>query len=91
MKIAHELLSHDILYLGWATVSYHKAQMRYAQYSPGYMLGAKLTGPDIRPIYEQETMSIVQPRSFCGIWQLHALASVIRVPIMSLYPAIVPP
>ena len=53
--------------------------MRYAQYSPGYILGTKLIIPDIRRNCEQETMSIVQPSSFCEIWQLHALTSVIRV------------
>ena len=33
-------------------------------------------------------MNIIHPNSFCGIWQIHALASVFDTPIRSLYPGL---
>ena len=93
MRIAHELLWHDDIYLDHcflAQGSHSKGKpalpMVYAQYSPRYVPGTKLTALDIRTIYEEETMTIVHPNSYCGIWQIHAFSSAIGTPIRALYP-----
>ena len=43
---------------------------------------------DIRTIYEQEVLAIIRPGSYCGIWQVHAMASVMGTPFHSLYPGL---
>ena len=91
MRIAHELLArrhldHCFLAQGSHSKGTPALPMVYAQYSPRYVPGTKLTALDIRTIYEEETMTIVHPNSYCGIWQIHAFSSAIGTPIRTLYP-----
>ena len=58
----------------------------YASYSPDIDPGAVLTAAVIERIYEDEVLKIREPNSFCGIWQVHTLSSVIQDPIKTLYP-----
>ena len=64
---------------------------RYATYSPGYNPDNDLTPKEIERLYEDEVLEIIKPNSYCGIWQLHALATVLECPIRSIYPGNGPP
>ena len=59
---------------------------QYAQYSPVYIPGRRLNKNAIRDIYRNEVMQIRRNREYMGIWQFHALASVLNSPIQSVYP-----
>ena len=97
VRIVREMLLHDDDYLDSGVLSEGTSSNdpsmpdRYAQFSPAYVPGHKLTQRDIRKIYEDETMSVVRPGAYCGIWQLHALSSVANTPIRSVYPGMGPP
>ena len=66
---------------------------RYASYSGHYNMHIqnKLTAHEVRKIFEDEVMGVVRDGTFCGIWQLHAFASVLRRPLCSVYPGMGPP
>ena len=97
MRIVRELLLHDDRYLNSSFLCQGIDRVDttlpavYAQYSPGYVPGSKLSDADIRNVYERETMSVVRSGAYCCIWQLHELASVVNRPIRSIYPVIGPP
>ena len=50
------------------------------------MPGATLTDCDIDQLYKKEVADVIRPGAFCGMWQLHAVASILRTRIDSLYP-----
>ena len=91
VRIVRELLLHDDRYLDSSFLCQGIDRVDttlpavHAQYSPGYVPGSKLSDADIRNVYERETMSVVRSGAYCGIWQLHALASVVNRPIRSIY------
>ena len=58
----------------------------YAQYSENFIPGTKLDKKKVRTLYRNEIMSITQDQSFMGIWQIHALSTVLNKPIYSVYP-----
>lgn len=58
----------------------------YAQYSDMYSQGMLLNNDIIKSIYRMEVMKI--KRNNMGIWQLHALSSVLKCPIFSVYPTL---
>ncbi|CAG2186302.1 unnamed protein product [Mytilus edulis] len=58
----------------------------FAMYSDEYTHGVVLTERSIEDIYEREIMQIRNSKTYMGIWQIFALASVIRRPIVSVYP-----
>ena len=97
VRIVQEMLLHEDEYLDSGVLSQGMSANdptmpgRYVQFSPTYIPGHQLTQRDIRKIYQAETMSIVRPGAYCGIWQLHALSSVVDTPIRSLYPGMGPP
>ena len=41
---------------------------------------------NVRKIFEEETLGLLKPKSFMGIWQIFALSSVLRTQITSVYP-----
>ena len=94
VRIAHEMVKHEDVYLNSSFLSKGNGasddsmSMRYAQYSPSYIPGSKLTADDIKATYEMETVDIVRPGAYCGIWQMHALSSLMGAPIHSLYPGL---
>ena len=96
VRIVRELLLHDDRYPDSSFLCQGIDRVDttlpavYAQYSPGYVPGSKLSDADIRNVYERETMSVVRSGAYCGIWQLHALESVVNWPIRSIYPGIGP-
>ncbi len=46
----------------------------------------RLSKSMIRKLYEQEILSIMKPGTYMGAWQLAAAASVLGIPIKSVYP-----
>ncbi|WAR17204.1 LOW QUALITY PROTEIN: hypothetical protein MAR_031798, partial [Mya arenaria] len=59
---------------------------QYAQYSEEYILGTKLNYKTIHSLYRKEVLSITEKNTFMGIWQFHALATILNTPIYSVYP-----
>lgn len=67
------------------TETQHLAKV-YAQYSDYYIAGVDLTEHAIRTVFENEILSICQRGSYIGIWQIHALATVLKSCIFSVHP-----
>lgn len=57
----------------------------YAQYSDEYNLEV-LTPGTIRHIYRKEAQAVAVNRTFMGIWQLHAVASILKTEVLSIFP-----
>ena len=53
----------------------------YAMFSDPYHPGKPLTTDDIQTIFQEETMTIVRPGIYMGIWQLHAIASILEAKV----------
>ena len=58
----------------------------YAMYSDMWVPGMLLNDDMIKSIYQMELRKIKVNYSFMGMWQIHALSSVLKVPIYSIYP-----
>ena len=58
----------------------------FAMFSADFIPGIALTDNIIRMILEKEIKSICTHKSFMGIWQIFALASVLQMQIFSVYP-----
>lgn len=71
---------------GYSSTKGENLHVQYAMFSDHYTPNTTLCDADVRTIFEKEVMSIVRPGSFMGMWQVHALASVIGTPIQSVYP-----
>lgn len=61
---------------------------RYCTYSSSYRPNIRFTKDNIRNMYEQEVMKLPKHGEFCGIWQFHQAANVLKIPIFSVYPHI---
>ena len=94
VRIIKELTSNDKLYLDHTFLSLGLPEIDdsrnlpriYSMYSDMYVPGVQLDNKAVRNIFEQETLKLRIDKSFMGIWQMHALASVLNVPIYSVYP-----
>lgn len=64
----------------------HHIKKAFAMYSEEYEAGSVLTDTVIERIFQQELLKITKPKTYMGIWQLFALASVLKMPIFSMYP-----
>ena len=82
-----EYLNADFLSRGLETT---RAQAHeWAQYSRDYIPPAavqKLGPEQCRIIYRREIISLLTDKMFCGLWQVYALASVLKAKISSVYP-----
>ena len=58
----------------------------FAAYSPEYTAGDPVTEDAIRRIYQQEVLHISRKNAFMGIWELFALASILKCRLFSVYP-----
>ena len=58
----------------------------YTMYSDMWVPGMLLNNNMIKSIYRMELHKIRKNNSYMGIWQIHALSSVLKVPIYSVYP-----
>ncbi|WAR10688.1 hypothetical protein MAR_035764 [Mya arenaria] len=84
--VKHELLylNDDFLQTGGTT---SKTSKQYAQYSEMFIPNEReMTNENIKSIYRKEILSITKDKSFMSIWQVHALSSVLKTPIQSVYP-----
>jgi hypothetical protein len=61
----------------------------YAMFSNFYIPGIHITDSVIAFIYEAEVLKCTKQGSYMGIWQLFALADVLKCPVMSSYPMFV--
>lgn len=91
-RILHELVLHKDMYLDndflsrgcVQDASCQKQLPRvYAQYSDMYVPGMLLDERTIENIFIMETLKIRLDRSYMGIWQIHALSSVLNAPVFS--------
>lgn len=60
----------------------------YAQYSDMFNVGMALDENGIRNVYQMEVMKIRLDKSYMGIWQIHALSSVLNTPIFFNLPKV---
>lgn len=95
VRILHELVLHKDMYLDndflsrgcVQDASCQKQLPRvYAQYSDMHVPGMLLDERTIENIFIMETLKIRLDRSYMGIWQIHALSSVLNAPVFSIYP-----
>jgi len=93
LRIIIELVQNEDLYLnndflkkGLTNTRSKNLSFIYAQYSDMYVPGIHLTYNIVKDIYRKEVMKIRIDKTYMGIWQLHALASVLDTPIYSIYP-----
>lgn len=60
---------------------------RYATYSGSYICGADYRQEEtVRATYEHEMVQVSRNTAWCGIWQLHQAANVVKCPVFSIYP-----
>jgi hypothetical protein len=94
MRIIHELVLHEDMYLDHSFLANGMPEQQcrkdtpgiYTQYSEQYKFGAKITTDLRRAVYRAGIMSITKVASYMGVWQMHALASVLHCPVQSVYP-----
>lgn len=90
-RIVIELCVHDSFYLesrnltDTCSTSKHDYAKLYAQYS-GQIIPNRLTKQAIKKLYEDEVMSIIESGSYMGIWQIHAIATIIKSKLKSIFP-----
>ncbi|XP_069117201.1 uncharacterized protein [Argopecten irradians] len=58
----------------------------YAQYSDFYLPGTHITDETLQLVYEHEVLSIRRNGTYMGIWQIHALASLLGCCVHSICP-----
>ena len=94
LRIARELVLHRDVYLDEkhlqrgvsADFDPQPTAKLYAQYSEHYLPGQPLAMPNITAIYNKECNDILKKGAFMGIWQIFALASILKCPLYSVYP-----
>ena len=77
-------LDHEFLNQGHDAV--HDLPATYEQYSDHYTPGEHLDHVMIRRCFEKEVLSCLSSGTFMGIWQLHAIASIMEREVYSVYP-----
>jgi hypothetical protein len=58
----------------------------YAMYSDELLLDRRLSDDVIAEIYRREMMTVTKEKTYMGIWQMHSLSSVLKMPVLSIYP-----
>ena len=90
LRIGLELINHRDLYLDEKYLSRGLAEgtmnaATIAQYSKSY-IARRLSMGEIRDCYQADLSEVLTPGAFMGLWALFALASVLGMPIQSIYP-----
>lgn len=92
VRIVCELISFRDLYLndeflarGLAAKPAHSISLAYASYFGD--LPEKVTDQVVPHIFEAELMVVRKRSHDMGMWQLHALSSVLKMPVFSAYPS----
>lgn len=83
--VINEGLYLDNEYLRRATDIKYNIKENFAQYSEIFTPGIILTDHIIASIFEEEIRQCVKLGTYMGIWQLFALANILKCPIMSVY------
>ena len=80
--IVHEHLSRG------STISREEERLPYlyVQYSDHYLNGQKITANTVDYIYSCELHDVAKVNSYMSLWQLAQAASVLEIPIWSVYP-----
>lgn len=94
LRILSELVLHEDVYLdnkfllqGMSEAHERRNILKsYAMYSDMFVPGMVLNDDTIKSIYRMEVHKIRISNSFMGMWQIHALSSVLKVPVFSIYP-----
>ena len=91
VRIAAELAVHEDLYLDdkFLTKGISDCTPRsttYARFSDLYQHGTNLSSTEIRRLCQEETMGVVKPGEYMGIWQIHAISSILGARVKSVYP-----
>ena len=81
-------LDNDFLNEGLVHLSTQGTSLKpeFAKISPCFTHGDVLTDAVIERIFENEVQLVTKDKQEMGVWQLFALASVLKVPIISIYP-----
>ena len=91
LRIAIEMISHQDQYLDSDFLSKglptgHQLTPAQVAHFSGNYTGNDLTEEEVRVIYRNELHQVMKPHEFMGVWQIFALASVLKHPIFSVYP-----
>lgn len=92
VSIVTELALHQQLYLEQTylqrglDVPTTNLPMRFAMYSESYLPGLLLNATSIKTLFQNEVVNVSRDKCYIGIWQLFALSSVLKRPIVSVYP-----
>ena len=89
-RIAIELAAHEDFYLQDSNLhpqSQKSLSSAYAVSSDFYNLEV-LTQDAIKQIFRKEVLTVCTPGKEMGMWQMHALSSIFRRPLVSVYPKI---
>ena len=87
MELAlHQMIYLDNNYLQQGTALTTDLKSNFAGYSDLYTPGIMLSDVIISRIFEEETKKCAKPGAYMGIWQLFALANVLKCNVMSAYP-----
>ena len=62
----------------------------YAMFCDHYQVGSKLSDSDVHRIFEAETMATIKSGSYMGMWQVHAVSSILGAKVKSVYPGLGP-
>ena len=79
-RIVMELCLHEEFYL-----SDHNAAKTWASFSE-YYTTETLTSERVRQLFRKEVQAATALGSYLGVWPFQAVASVLQVPLMSVYP-----
>ena len=94
-RIIEELVSQENLYLDPAFLALgmkddkmnSRLPERYAMYSEKFAGQKVKNSPEkVRQIYQSEVLEYTRLGEYAGIWQIHALASALKVNLFSTYP-----
>ena len=91
VRIAAELAVHEDLYLddnflAKGISDSTSRSTKYATFSDLYQPSTNLSSTEIHRWFQEETISVVKPGEYMGIWQIHAISSVLGARVKSVYP-----
>ena len=86
-RIVVELAAHEDHYLDSNNLdnACNETAKSYAMFSDFYNMET-LDCNEIQSIYRKEVCSITRPGSEMGMWQLHAISSILKKKLLSIYP-----
>ena len=84
----NKYINEDYLKIGCTTrLSEESITVAYAKYSDFYVSGQRITDESIDCLYSMEIYECAKYGSYMGLWQIAQAATVLDVPIQSVYPS----